>query len=310
MSSSSPNGTEAQPAPQLPPLPPAASTADAPWWKNAAVLIAALAFVLSLATSLISAYTAHQKDVHDQQAALSAVVEKLLQIPVTETTLLASASGRNTPNLGPVFTEQSRMLTLEAYTLARRLGNGAPAPELMNVAMNLASFENYPAAKQMYKQAASVADNFSDEVSALRNLGVAMIRLAQTDHERAEGEQAFEKAMDIGAKYPEVARNPDEIAYTHALTQLAWTDAWSGFDCTKSEFHLQQADKFVQAAANGPGGGQIVPDAEAWHQALRHCDDHGRLPSRWYPIMGAVRGAGGQPAPVPPPPPAPGGSKE
>lgn len=292
------------------PLAPAAATAslkpasapEAPWWKNVAVLIAVLAFALSLTTSIIAAYAAYRRDIHDQQAELSADVEKLLQIPVTEAALAYSAGGPDMTTLEPVFTEQRRMLTLEAYNLARRLGRDAGAPELMTVAELLTGFENYRAAKQMSRQATSVADNFSDEVSALRNFGLTIIRFASNDSERADGEHAFEEAMDIGSKYPDVARNPEEIAYAHALTQVAWTDAESGFDCTKAEFHIQQADKFTQAASNGPFGHDIQAMTKSWHEALTHCDKSRRLPFQFRPVIGMAASSTAQ---SPPPQPLP-----
>ena len=261
----------------------ATSAPELPWSKNVPVLIAALAFFLSLLTSLISAYAAYKKDVHDRQAELSAVVEKLLQIPVSRASLSSSIKEGGIASLEQVFAEQNRMLTLEGYNLALRLGSDAAAPELMNIAAMLTAFENYRAAKQIYRQATLVADNFADEVTALRTFGLTMIRFAQIDRERSEGEQAFEQAMNIGSKYPDVARNPAEISYAHALTQTAWTDAWSGFDCNKAEFHLQQADKFEQAATGGQFGPPLQPMTKAWHEALLHCDESGRLPFEWRP---------------------------
>lgn len=287
----------------------AESTHQTPWWKNAPAFIAGCGFLLSLVTAMVSTYTAYKKDIHDQQAELSSAVEKLLNIPIAKATL---DSKNSKINLDGVFSEQSRMLTLEAYSLARRLGSYAPAPELMNVALHLRSFENYQAAKQIWRQATIVADNFSDEVSAIRAYGLAMISLAQSSDERAEGERQFEKAMDIGAKYPDVARDPAEIAYTHALTQLAWTDAWSGFDCAKAEFHLQQADKFVNAAMAGPGGPQVQAMAKPWHESLAHCEN-GALSFQWRSMArdaaqrAPAPGVTGQsPAPTPnQPPPTP-----
>jgi hypothetical protein len=250
---------------------------EAPWWRNASTLIAALAFLLSLSTSLISSYTAHRKDVHDQQAQLTSVIEKLQQIPI------ARQSAPRSPAVDAAFVEQTRMLTKAARDLAERLGRNAPAPELMTVAFSLVGFEDYTAAKRAYRQAVAVADNFSDEVSALRSYGVTMIRYAHTDEERAEGERAFEQAMNIGTKYPDIAANPAEISAAHALTQLAWMDVWSDFDCTKALFHLQQADRFIASAATGPGWSDPRFKSQAWHEALSHCDATGRLPFRYRP---------------------------
>ena len=110
----------------------------------------------------------------------------------------------------------------------------------------LVNAENYAAVKRTYRLATEVADNFSDEVYSLRVLGDALIRYGQSDRERAEGEEAFEAAMNIGTRYPDLARNIDEISYTNLLTQLAWLSTWSGFDCRRASFNLEQADKFSQ----------------------------------------------------------------
>lgn len=262
-----------------------------PWWRNPSVLIAALAFCLSLITSLFAGVTAYRKDIHDRQAELSGDIGKILDLQADQANLYATEGPANAARLQPVFSEHYRVLTFRAYSLARHLGLNAPAPDLMQVANMLRTFENFSAAKEMYRQATLVADNFSDDVSALRAYGLIMISFGSDAHERAEGERAFEKAVDIGARYPDVAHNLAEISYTNALTQVAWTDAWSGIDCRKAEVHLHAVDGLIVKALADPRGIQLRSMAEAWHASLRHCDANNRLPFQWRPGMPGTWGA-------------------
>lgn len=262
-----------------------------PWWRNPSVLIGTLAFCLSLITSVFAGVTAYRKDIHDRQAELSREIERILQLQADQAKLYVSEGAAKATRMQPVFSEQYRVLTSQAYSLARHLGLDASAPDLMQVAGMLTSFENFTAAKEMYRQATLVADNFSDEVSALRGYGMSMIIWGNNAHERAEGEQAFEKAMNISAQYPDGGQGPAELSYTNALTQIAWTSAWSGLDCRKAEVHLQAADRFIAKALEDPRHMQVKSMAEVWHASLRHCDTNNRLPFRWRPGMPEAWGA-------------------
>jgi hypothetical protein len=146
---------------------------------------------------------------------------------------------------GGFFAEEARMFTNQGYTLARELGRNAPAPELMTLAFSLAEFENYRGSRDLLQQAVSVANNFSDEVSALRNFGFALIRSGRTEKELVQAERIFERALRIGDKYPDIAENNEELAYTHALTEVSWAAAVVALNCEAAAPHLARAEVFA-----------------------------------------------------------------
>jgi hypothetical protein len=103
------------------------------WWKDYSLLIAVLAFLLSLVTTMVSTWIGHLKDVHDQQTQLLSLTQDLQDLD------LKSRQYRQQYSLGgPIFTsiaQQERAIHSDAVAVALGLGTNAPTGELIILAL-------------------------------------------------------------------------------------------------------------------------------------------------------------------------------
>jgi hypothetical protein len=103
--------------------------------SNYSVLIAAMAFLLSLVTTMISIWTGHVKDVHDQQAHLVVLTQDLLNLDLKVPEIRRQYE--ISPDLHSILTsiaQQERSIHGDAVALALGLGTNAPAGELITLA--------------------------------------------------------------------------------------------------------------------------------------------------------------------------------
>jgi hypothetical protein len=82
------------------------------WWKDYSLLIAGLAFVLALITSLITAWTGYVKDIHDQQARLAEIIQSMqdLILKVPEVRQRYKDSPGDLPGILTSIAQQERSL--------------------------------------------------------------------------------------------------------------------------------------------------------------------------------------------------------
>lgn len=241
------------------------------WWKSPGNLVAVAAFVLSVLTAILSGVSAYFKDIHDRQAELSAVVEKLVVLPLQSRDAIDKYKSDTGFNVGGVLTSVNSMLVHRAYELARTLGRRAPSSELFVIGETLVLVENYEAAKEIDELALRTADNFFDEVAALRALGTVKIGAANDAAERAEGDALFEQANKIGQKYPRVGNNLPELSYTVALNEMNWATAWSVVDCAQAKAHLETAQARVLQAGDLPAASDLVWRLKGLAASLSGC---------------------------------------
>ncbi|MBV9734614.1 MAG: hypothetical protein JO209_01805 [Acidisphaera sp.] len=254
-----------------------------PWWKAASASVPALAFALSLFTAGLSIYTARNKDINDQRAELSRLTEKILLYPVS-TQIALKQAGADYVTFSDQFSSELSLTTQQAYLLATSLGGNTSTQELVAIANSMVNLERYTAAKRMAHQAVAVADNFFDEIGALRQLSDLETRFAEDQAEREQGAQDFERALRIGDRYPEVARNAAELAYTNAQTELVWGRSTALTDCADASRHFGQSMQMIQPFNLGSTTNVLRAQNLAWLSALTHCEQN-RLPFAWVPPL-------------------------
>jgi hypothetical protein len=223
------------------------------------LLMSSLAFVLSLGTALVSAYTAHQKDIHDEQQELAVTLQQLQDMPIKTQDMITKF--KSTPMeffVTGALSNQTTTLLYHARDLALDLGSAAPASSLLAVGEALASQPDYVGATKVLELAIANARNFIDETSALRELGFIEVFTGDTPMIKNEGNALFEKAMGVATKYPDVLKQPPFLAYTYGWTESSWAAAWAPSDCDKAKAHLDEASKWAEKSGQGPVTDQLL----------------------------------------------------
>jgi len=254
-------------------------------WKAPSVFIAVLALILSLVTALISAYTAYRKDIHDRQAELSDLAEKLAELNV----------------LTSDFNKLSRrgVLSKRGYSIARELGESARSPDLMVLAESLIKLYDYAAARKTMEQAINVSQDFFEKLPALRVLANFRIVYGDTEKDRELGDAYYQQAISLADNFKEMPAA--EIAYTNGLTHQMWVRSWAKWNCNKSKVHLDQL-QYYSNSTNEFNKTGLEHYFTAWQAALTHCVGN-QLPFNFYPSIYPSD----EPLDPPPPPPPPSG---
>jgi hypothetical protein len=234
-------------------------------------LVAFAAFGLSLVTAILSGIAAYNKDIHDRQTELSAVVEKLVVLPLQSRDAIEKYKSDSSIVIGGILVSINSMLAHRGYELARKLGRQAPSSELFIVGATLVAIVNYDAAKEVDELALRTADNFYDEVAALRALGTVKIGAASDATERTEGDALFERANKIGQKYNRLGSNVPELSYTIALTDFNWASAWSVVDCGQAKVHLAAAQEKIQQVGDFPAAPDLAWRFKGLEASLAGC---------------------------------------
>src|SRR6516164_9648549 len=104
-----------------------------PWWQEPAILIAGMAFLLSLVTAITSAWTTYWNDIHEQQARLEKLIldMKDLQLQYDDVSVKYKDNADLLANLQTLLNTQRRGVQRYAVDIAMSLGTRASASELV-----------------------------------------------------------------------------------------------------------------------------------------------------------------------------------
>ena len=156
------------------------------WWQDYSLLIAGMAFFLSLTTSIISAWTSYRKDIHDQQAQLSSLTQSLQDLSVQETQLPDKYKElyKDKPfiyqSIANLLQNQYSSVLNNAVSLALRLADNASTGELVTLSFGTSTLGNLTKTLQLLDLAVSVANGPIEKSYALRSLGSAEILVGGT----------------------------------------------------------------------------------------------------------------------------------
>ena len=115
------------------------ASAQKRWWQDYSLLVAVMAFLLSLTTAIISAWTSYRNDIHEQQAQLATLTQTLQDLSVQQVELPTKHKDLYKANL-PVYqalvnlmVNQYSSVLKNAVSLAIRLGDDASTGELVTL---------------------------------------------------------------------------------------------------------------------------------------------------------------------------------
>jgi hypothetical protein len=224
------------------------------WWKDYSLLIAGLAFVLSLLTTLISAYVAHQKDMHDEQTQLSSITQTMQDNAIKQADLAIKYQGDVLYSVQSMLNNEYYTLQKNAVALALRLGANATTGELVVLSNGVGNAGDLGTALKLLNLAVDAASNPIEESYALRTLGSVQIRLGKSANMRKDGDANFQAALELDKKYGNSTLLPGTISYLKISAELGWSVALTQFQisCEKAAFHYDNAQRYLD----------LVPEAE------------------------------------------------
>jgi hypothetical protein len=215
------------------------------WWKDYSLLIAVLAFLLSLVTTMVSTWIGHLKDVHDQQTQLLSLTQDLQDLD------LKSRQYRQQYSLGgPIFTsiaQQERAIHSDAVAVALGLGTNAPTGELIILALASQNLENIPEAKHLLTLAVAASRSALDKSYAMRLLGALQIRGGSPEM-RAAGNANFQRAVDVESEYPDLQEAPPLELYIKVITESLRVHALMATSCNEALLHMKRAQDYLSGA--------------------------------------------------------------
>jgi tetratricopeptide (TPR) repeat protein len=265
----------------------------APWWRNSANLISAVALFFSFGTTYVSHQRTVEQDVHALRAQLQSTLQRLVELP--KENLAAYKQYANEPNLfiglSSLLNQENLLLSKQAADLVRRLpADRVSATDYVAVGQALQNSRNFEMAEASFRKAVDTSSQLDDETAGLRHLA----NISFVNGRPQEGRALYERALRLFDKY----RGYDEHtqAYINLLTELAWSssEAASGF-WAEADRRVSSAEKFLGKLPPGPAGQTFKTQLDQHKQALLTARGTGTPPAG--SISPALPGGLGSPPP-------------
>lgn len=223
------------------------SAANTPWYHNVSTIIALAALMFSFGTTAVSARRAELQDVQASRQELRGILQRLNAIPreMMEAAKKHAMDPGLINGLSQAYNQESTMLSRQAAEIVKRLPSKVvSATECYAIAVAFQTSYNLASAKEFLGLALAKANNFNDEIGALRSSAFLDFLMGQPQ----EGRVKYQRALAIFTKYPNY--DAYTVASTHILTELLWGG---------SEAMILQYQAAMQHADNAEGIAEGLP---------------------------------------------------
>jgi hypothetical protein len=225
-----------------------AADSQRPWWQNYPLLVSVLAFTLSLITSVISAYVAHVRDIHDEESQLAATLGIIQDLNPKQVEL--HEQYKTTPYESQVSGLINNEVNSALHTAAKlglHLGSKATSADLTAIAQGVYGLGEYKVSLKLLQYALTAAESANDKSIALRDLGFYMIRTGKGGAALKTGEDYYEEALNLDREY-ELSDQPLALAWLRSMAQLGWAGAVAPTDCVAAQRHFGEGIKVLSSA--------------------------------------------------------------
>jgi hypothetical protein len=216
------------------------------WWQEPAILIAAMAFFLSVITTVISAWTSYQKDIHDQQEQLVALILDMKDLRLQGADL--SNQYKNDPGtlaaLRTTLSTQERAIQRYAVAIARGLGTKASTGEFVILAQDSIIEGNVTEAVSLLELAVSAAASPLDVSWALRSLAGLEMRIGSPEM-RTAGNASYQRLVDLDVEYPDLNNDVGLKLFVKTIGHFEWGEALVRTDCKEARSHFDKAQSYL-----------------------------------------------------------------
>lgn len=221
------------------------------WYKNPATLLSVAALAFSFGTTYVSYRRTEVQDVENMRQELRGVLQRLAALP--KENLDITKRYKEDPAaislVSGFISQENAMLSRQAAEIAKKLPKDkVSATEYYAIAVALQSSYNIQAEKEFLKLSIENAQDFSDEIAALR--AIANLEF-MTGHPEA-GRVKYQEALNIFEKYS--GYDQYTKVSTDVYTELGWALSEAGLGTSSLVGqHIQNADSLLAKLSPGPG---------------------------------------------------------
>jgi tetratricopeptide (TPR) repeat protein len=214
-----------------------------PWYCDVTTMVATLAFLLSLCTTLFSYWQTQQQQLHNNRAELRSLLQRLSELPKENAILTQTYTDRLiSGQIGGYIQQENAMLAKHAAELMRTLpANAVSSSEYIMVSNALSFSALYEESLQLLETADVSIRDASDGSTIYRSKAILLFQTGDFQG----GRTAFQQALDIFQRYPTSV--PNFQTSSSAFTQMGWAQAEAGQgQCVEARQHIAQARQLIQ----------------------------------------------------------------
>ncbi len=233
-------------------------TAEArlPWYRNIQSLVAVLALLLSLSTTVVSGYWARtqgeiaeqrlrQQEIHDARTELRGLLQALSELARKNEELVTMSDSLAASRLSSSYASETSILLSQALELMDTIPDHVSSSEYLSVALPLAATGDYGRAETRIERAIELASNAFDYTSAIRTH--AMLLFLKGDFEG--GRARLTEALDAWSVFPPLTRFEQTVG--DWTTEMTWADQERiQGNCDEAKDHLNQARAYLTDLGN------------------------------------------------------------
>ncbi len=257
---------------------------DGPWYKNAAILISAAAFIASIATSVISGISARQQtvsaEVNADKVALHALIQEYndLQVKLSELqyraikdsipthdppsaldTAYSNSASNFLESVRNIINSQSFLIVQQARSNIDELGDNASSTDLGEVGYLQTVAGLLASAERSYKQAVLLSKTPLEYGGA--NLGLAAIQYRMGDKEGSA--KSMGEAISAFTKFSGEEADQDYVRSATITYYKSWNQFLTKDDCALKKQNLAKAEELLKGigsafAYSAPNDVQIM----------------------------------------------------
>ena len=208
------------------------------------------------------------QDIQSSRQELRGILQRLSAIPreMLDATKKYAGDPSSIAGMSQLYNQESTVLSRQAAEIVKKLPpKVVSATECYAIAVAFQTSYNLSAAKDFLQMAMQKANNFNDEIGAIRSGAFLAFLTGQPQ----EGRVKYQQALNIFAKYP--GYDPYTVASTHVSTELFWggSEAMMGQYDLASQ-HADNAQRIVDALPMSMGSdGLRAQIAQARQQFTR-----------------------------------------
>jgi tetratricopeptide (TPR) repeat protein len=245
--------------------------------------------MFSFGTTFVSYRRAEKQDIQAARTELRGILQRLSAIP--RENLEAAKKNAGDPSavagISTLYNQESTMLTRQAAEIAERplLKGLVSATEYYAIGNAFQSAYNLAAAKYFLGRARNAANNFNDEIGAIRSSANLDFMAGQPE----EGRVLYQQALGIFTKYP--GYDPYTVASTHISTEIFWAYGEANVgQFPESNQHIENAQRIANTLPPSQGSDGLKAQIQQARDQLSRAIS-----------MGTAAGAPGVPAGSTPP---------
>jgi tetratricopeptide (TPR) repeat protein len=214
----------------------AAATAERPWFRDASVLVSALAFLLSIVTTAVSIHKGDQQETQALRGELRGFIQRLSAIPRENLELTSRYGPVMGTQLSSALNAENRLIAHQAREVIGRIPDLVTPLEYNVVAFSLMAGGEYGEAAKLYQDAIKAADEVNDEVTARRGLATAHSAIGEVEEARKQ----YAAALQARRRYP--STSPWVLELSDFQTEMGWSVLEISFsECGEARVHADSA---------------------------------------------------------------------